>query len=68
MLYNRQYEIFYERRFFCMTVASVIIMLLVSVAGLFLGVYFSNVTGSMILLALISGIACTICTLEKRKP
>ncbi len=51
-----------------MTVASVIIMLLASVAGLFLGAYFGNVMGGMILLALISGIACIIYTLEKRKP
>lgn len=38
------------------TIASVIIMIISSVAGLFLGVFLNNAIGGMILLALVSGI------------
>ena len=46
------------------TIASVIIMIISSVVGLFLGAILNNVIGGMILLALVSGIACIIYTLD----
>ena len=48
------------------TVVSVIIMVVASIAGMFLGALFNNATGGMILLALISGIACIIHSLDNR--
>ena len=48
------------------TIASVIIMIIVSAAGLFLGALLNNAIGGMILVALVSGIACIIYTLEKQ--
>ena len=48
------------------TIASVIIMIISSVAGLFLGALLNNAIGGMILLALVSGIACIIFTLDNR--
>ena len=48
------------------TIGSVIIMIIASVAGLLLGALLNNAIGGMILLALISGIACIIYTLEKQ--
>lgn len=48
------------------TIASVIIMIISSAAGLFLGAILNNVIGGMILLALVSGIACIIYTLDNR--
>ena len=37
-----------------------------SIAGMFLGALFNNAIGGMILLALISGIACIIHSLDNR--
>ena len=48
------------------TVVSVIIMVVASIAGMFLGALFNNAIGGMILLALISGIACIIHSLDNR--
>ena len=48
------------------TVVSVIIMVVASIAGMFLGALFNNAIGGMILLALISGIACVIHSLDNR--
>ena len=49
------------------TVVSLIIMLLASFAGLFLGGMLGDMLGGMILLALISGIACIIYTIESNQ-
>ena len=48
------------------TVVSVIIMVVASIAGMFLGALFNNAIGGMILLALISGLACIIHSLDNR--
>ena len=47
------------------TIISLIIMVLSSCIGLFVGGMLNNMVGGMILFALISGIACIIHTLEK---
>ena len=47
------------------TVISLIIMVVSSGVGLFVGGLLNNMVGGMILFALISGIACIIHTLEK---
>lgn len=50
------------------TIISLIIMIVSSCAGLFVGGLFNNdMIGGMILFALISGIACIIHTLENRQ-
>lgn len=50
------------------TILSLIIMIVSSIAGLFAGgLLFNDITGGMILFALISGIACIIHTLENKK-
>lgn len=48
------------------TVASIIIMLLCAVAGLFLGASLNNAIGGCILGVLISGIACIIYVLDNQ--
>lgn len=49
------------------TVISLIIMVVSSGVGLFVGGLLNNMVGGMILFALISGIACIIHTLENSK-
>ena len=50
------------------TILSVIIMIVSSFVGLFVGGLLNNdMTGGMILFALISGIACIIHTLESKR-
>ena len=53
---------------FCMTrtIVSILIMAISSFAGLFLGALLNDAVGGMILLALISGIACIIHALESQ--
>ena len=48
------------------TTVSILIMAIFSFAGLFLGALLNDAVGGMILLALISGIACIIHALESR--
>ena len=48
------------------TIVSILIMAISSFAGLFLGALLNEAMGGMILLALISGIACIIHTLDTR--
>ena len=47
------------------TVISIIIMVMASIAGMFLGAAMNNAIGGMILFAVISGIACIIHSLNK---
>lgn len=49
-----------------MTVISVIIMVIAAAAGFFLGAALNDSVGGMILLALISGIACIVHTTPSR--
>ena len=48
------------------TIISLIIMIVSSCIGLFVGGMLNNMVGGMILFALISGIACIIHTLENK--
>ena len=48
------------------TVVAVIIMVVASIAGMFLGALFNNAIGGMILRAVISGIAWIIDSLDNR--
>lgn len=47
------------------TVASIIIMVMASIAGMFFGAAMNNTIGGMTLFVLISGIACIIHSLNK---
>ena len=49
------------------TVCAVLIMAASAVGGLFLGAMLNDPVGGMILLALISGVACIIAAIESRE-
>ena len=49
------------------TVGSIIIMMIAAFVGLFLGAYFNDVMGGMILLTLIAVVACIVNAIEKIK-
>ena len=57
-------NIVWRREFNMRTRDSIVIMVLAAVVGLFLGSFLENPVGGMILLAVISGIACIIYTLD----
>ena len=47
------------------TIVSLIVMIISSCMGMFVGGLFNNTIGGMILFVLVSGIACIIHSLEK---
>lgn len=57
-------NIVWRREFNMRTIGSIVIMVLAAVIGLLLGSFLGNPVGGMILLAVISGIACIIYTLD----
>ena len=48
------------------TVVSIIVMLLASVVGFFIGTFFNNGIGGSILFAVIAGIACIVHLIDNK--
>ena len=48
------------------TVASLIIMIIAGIVGLFVGAFFNEAIGGAILFSMIAGIACVIYTIDNR--